>query len=77
MSCLLCAVLFSVGAKIFPADLNAGEKSVWENTYLHRRTIDNPKNKSKPTTTAEHSLSSLPANGMILIPSEKGQGSFF
>ncbi|XP_015757322.1 PREDICTED: membrane-bound O-acyltransferase domain-containing protein 2-like [Acropora digitifera] len=27
MSCLLCAVLFSVAAKIFPADLNAGEKS--------------------------------------------------
>ena len=58
MSCLLCAVLFSVGAKIFPADLNAGEKSVWENTYLHRRTMDNPNNKSKATTAAEHFLSS-------------------
>ena len=43
------------------------------------RVISNPNNKSKPTTTAEHSLSSLnhTANDMILIPSERGQGSFF
>ena len=39
----------------------------------HRRTIDNPNNKSKPTTAAEHFLSSPnhTANDMILIPIEK------
>ena len=39
----------------------------------HRRTIDNPNNKSKPTTAAEHFLSSpnQTANDMILIPIEK------
>ena len=39
----------------------------------HRRTIDNPDNKSKPTTAAEHFLSSPnhTANDMILIPIEK------
>ena len=37
------------------------------------RTIDNPNNKSKPTTAAEHFLSSPnhTANDMILIPIEK------
>ena len=36
----------------------------------HRRTIDNPNNKSKPTTAAEHFLSSPnhTTNGIILIP---------
>ena len=55
----------------------------------HRRTVDNPNNKSKPTTAAEHFLSSPnhTANDMLLIPIEKnlfqprlhpkGQGSFF
>ena len=55
----------------------------------HRRTIDNPNNKSKPTTAAEHFLSSPnhTANDMLLIPIEKnllqprlhpkGQGSLF
>ena len=39
----------------------------------HRRTIDNPNNKSKPTTAAEHFLSSPnhTANDMKLIPIEK------
>ena len=39
----------------------------------HRRTIDNPKSKSKPTTAAEHFLSSPnhTANVMQLIPIEK------
>ena len=39
----------------------------------HRRTIDNPNKKSKPTTAAEHFLSSpnYTANDMILIPIEK------
>ena len=39
----------------------------------HRRTIDNPNNKSKSTTAAEHFLSSPNhiANDMILIPIEK------
>ena len=39
----------------------------------HRRTIDNPNNKSKPTTAAEHFLSSPNhiANDMRLIPIEK------
>ena len=39
----------------------------------HRRTIDNPNNKSKPTTAAEHFLSSPnhTANDMLLIPIEK------
>ena len=39
----------------------------------HHRTIDNPNNKSKPTTAAEHFLSSPnhTANDMILIPIEK------
>ena len=39
----------------------------------HRRTIDNPNNKSKPTTAAEHFLSSAnhTANDMQLIPIEK------
>ena len=39
----------------------------------HRRTIDNPKTKSKPTTAAEHFLSSPnhTANDMQLIPIEK------
>ena len=39
----------------------------------HRRTIDIPNNKSKPTTAAEHFLSSPnhTANDMILIPIEK------
>ena len=39
----------------------------------HRRTIDNPNNKSKPTTAAEHFLSSPnhTANDMLLIPTEK------
>ena len=39
----------------------------------HPRTIDNPNNKSKPTTAAEHFLSSPnhTANDMILIPIEK------
>ena len=39
----------------------------------HLRTIDNPNNKSKPTTAAEHFLSSPnhTANDMILIPIEK------
>ena len=39
----------------------------------HRRKIDNPNNKSKPTTAAEHFLSSPnhTANDMILIPMEK------
>jgi len=39
----------------------------------HRRTIDNPNNKSKPTTAAEHFLSSPnhTANDMQLIPIEK------
>ena len=39
----------------------------------HRRTIDNPNNKSKPTTAAKHFLSSPnhTANDMILIPIEK------
>ena len=38
----------------------------------HRRTIDNPNTKSKPTTTAEHFLSSTnhTANDMQLIPIE-------
>ena len=38
----------------------------------HRRTIDNPKTKSKPTTAAEHFLSSPnhTANDMQLIPIE-------
>ena len=39
----------------------------------HRRTIHNPNTKSKPTTAAEHFLSSLnhTANDMQLIPIEK------
>ena len=39
----------------------------------HRRTIDNPNTKSKPTTAAEHFLSSTnhTANDMQLIPIEK------
>ena len=39
----------------------------------HRRTIDNPNSKSKPTTVAEHFLSSPnhTANDMQLIPIEK------
>ena len=39
----------------------------------HRRTIDNPNNKSKPTTAAENVLSSPNhnANDMLLIPIEK------
>ena len=39
----------------------------------HVRTIDKPNNKSKPTTAAEHFLSSSnhTANDMILIPIEK------
>ena len=39
----------------------------------HHRTIDNPNNKSKPTTAGEHFLSSPnhTANDMILIPIEK------
>ena len=38
----------------------------------HRRTIDNPNTKSKPTTAAEHFLSSNhTANDMQLIPIEK------
>ena len=39
----------------------------------HRRTTDNPNNKSKPTTAAEHFLSSPnhTANDMLLIPIEK------
>ena len=39
----------------------------------HRRTIDNPKTKSKPTTAAEHFFSSPnhTANDMQLIPIEK------
>ena len=39
----------------------------------HRRTIDNPNNNSKPTTAAEHFLSSPnhTANDIILIPIEK------
>ena len=39
----------------------------------HRRTIDNPNNKSKPTTAAEHFQSSPnhTANDMLLIPIEK------
>ena len=39
----------------------------------HRRTIDNPKTKSKPTTAAEHFLSfpNHNANDMQLIPTEK------
>ena len=39
----------------------------------HRRTTDNPNNKSNPTTAAEHFLSSPnhTAKDMILIPIEK------
>ena len=39
----------------------------------HRRTIDNPNTKSKPTTAAEHFLSSPnhTANDMQLIPLKK------
>ena len=39
----------------------------------HRRTTDNPNNKAKPTTAAEHFLSSPnhTANDMILIAIEK------
>jgi len=39
----------------------------------HRRTIDNPNNKSKPTTAAEHFLFSPnpTVNDMQLIPIEK------
>ena len=39
----------------------------------HRRNIDNPNNKSKPTTAAENFLSSPnhTANDMQLIPTEK------
>ena len=39
----------------------------------HRRIIDNPSNKSKPTTAAEHFLSSPnhTANDMLLIPIQK------
>ena len=39
----------------------------------NRRTVDNPNNKSKPTTAAEHFLSSPnhTANDMLLIPIEK------
>ena len=39
----------------------------------HRRSIDNPNNKSKPTTAAEHFLSSPnhTANDVLLIPIEK------
>ena len=39
----------------------------------HRRTIDNPNNKSKPTTAAEHFLSSSnhTTNDMQLIPIDK------
>ena len=39
----------------------------------HRRAIDNPNDKSKPTTTAEHFLSSPnhTANGMLSICIEK------
>ena len=39
----------------------------------HRHTIDNPNNKSKATTAAEHFLSSPnhTANDMLLIPIEK------
>jgi len=39
----------------------------------HRPTYDNPSNQSKPTTAAEHFLSSPnhTANGMQLIPVEK------
>ena len=39
----------------------------------HRRTIDNPNTKSKPTTAAEHFLTAPnhTANDMQLIPIEK------
>ena len=44
-----------------------------KNLKPQRRTIDNPNNKSKPTTAAEHFLSSPnhTANDMRLIPIEK------
>ena len=44
----------------------------------HRRTIDNPNNKSKPTTAAEHFLSSPNpiANNILLIPIEKMEETY-
>ena len=46
---------------------------LWLGIYEHRRTIDNPNNKSKPTTAAEHFLSSPnhTANDMLLISIEE------
>lgn len=39
MSCLLCAVLFSVGAKIFPADLNADPHFIANSTLFWRMAV--------------------------------------
>ena len=50
------------------------ETDTTENVFFdqHRRTIDNSNTKSKPTTAAEHFLSSNHlANDMQLIPIEK------
>ena len=49
------------------------KRSLKDRFNEHRRTIDNPNTKSKPTTAAEHFLSSPnhTANDMQLIPIEK------
>jgi len=39
LSCLLCAVLFSVGAKIFPADLNADPHFIANSTLFWRMAV--------------------------------------
>ena len=46
--------------KIFSMGINIMSKLRSKDRFNeHRRTIDNPNNKSKPTTAAEHFLSSL------------------
>ena len=62
---------------IKPADKGSGTVVMDKTWYIdecnRHLTVDNPNNKSKPTTAAEHFLSSPnhTANDMILIPIEK------
>ena len=53
--------------------VSVGKRRLKDQFNEHRRTIDNPNNKSKPTTAAEHFLSSTKhtANDMLLIPIKK------
>ena len=59
---------------IYMIQCNRCKRRLKDRLNEHRRTIDNPNNKSKPTTAAEHFLSSLNhtgSNDMQLIPIEK------